>query len=207
MTTTTSTKGRTFPPEPLTRAEVLALIEAQGKRSPTGIRNRALIWTLYRGGLRITEALDLLVRNLDSPRLRVLHGKGEKPRTVALSPDAWAAIDLWLERRRRLPRVPRGSPVFCTLQGGHLGHSYITQMLARSKARAGIEKRIHAHGFRHTFASELIEEGHPLPLVQQALGHSNLETTARYLSRIGCEPRLVEALTNRPPIQAALVAG
>jgi site-specific recombinase XerD len=191
-----TTKGRKFPPEPLTRGEVMALIEANGRRSPTGLRNRALLWTLYRTGVRITEALDLQVKDLEPPKLRVLCGKGRKPRTVAMPPDAWAAVELWLARRRELG-VPKGAPVFCTLRGGYLGHGYIRQMLERLRARAGLEKRIHAHGFRHTFASELVEEGQPLPLVSKALGHSHLETTARYLGRIGAEPRMLAALADR----------
>lgn len=191
----TSTKGRKFPPEPLTRGEVMALIGANGA-SPTGVRNRALLWTLYRSGVRITEALDLQVKDLEAPKFRVLCGKGKKPRTVAMPPDAWAAVELWLARRRELG-VPKGSPVFCTLRGGYLGHGYIRQMLERLRVRAGLEKRIHAHGFRHTFASELVEEGQPLPLVSRALGHGHLETTARYLGRIGAEPRVLAVLADR----------
>lgn len=195
----TSTKGRKFPPEPLTRGEVMALIEANGARSPTGVRNRALLWLLYRTGLRITEALNLQVKDLERPKLRVLCGKGGKPRTVAMPPDAWAAVELWLERRRRLEQgpIPKGSPVFCTLRGGYLGHGYIRQLLEKLRRRVGLEKRIHAHGFRHTFASELVEEGQPLPLVSRALGHSHLETTARYLGRIGAEPQVLAVLSSR----------
>lgn len=194
----TTTKGRKFPPETYTRGEVMALIAAQGK-APTGIRNRALLWVLYRAGLRITEALDLQVKDLDPPKLRVVSGKGGKGRTVAMPPDAWAAVELWLERRRRLEQgpIPKGSPVFCTLRGGYLGHGYIRQMLERSRARAGLEKRVHAHGFRHTFASELVEEGIVLPVVSKGLGHASLETTAAYLQRIGAEPVVTHALANR----------
>lgn len=194
----TSTKGRKFPPETYTRGEVMALIAAQGK-APTGIRNRALLWVLYRAGLRISEALDLTVKDLDPPKLRVLLGKGGKSRTVAMPPDAWAAVELWLERRRRLEQgpIPKGAPLFCTLRGGHLGHGYIRQMLERCRARAGLEKRVHAHGFRHTFASELTEEGVVLPVVSKGLGHGSLQTTATYLQRIGAEPVVCAALANR----------
>jgi site-specific recombinase XerD len=198
-----STKGQTFPPEPLSRAEVRALIGACGKRSVTGIRNRALLWTLYRGGLRISEALDLQPKDLNEPQLRVLHGKGDKPRTLALPPDAWAAVALWLERRRQLG-VPRGCPLFCTISKGKLGkrlrHDYVSEALGRCRARAGIEKRVHCHGLRHTLASELVEEGTPMPLVQQVLGHADLGTTARYLQRIGATPRVVAAMSERAPL-------
>lgn len=196
---TNTTKGQTFPPEPLTRAEVSRLIGASSGTSSTGLRNRALFWTLYRGGLRLSEALALRPKDLDEPSVRILHGKGDKPRTVAMTPDAWAAVRLWLERRD----VPRGSTVFCTLQGEALDQAYVRKALGRCRVRAGIEKRVHAHGFRHTLASELVEEGQPLPLVQQVLGHADLGTTARYLQRIGATPHVVAAMTTRPTLQCA----
>lgn len=192
----TSTKGRTFPAEPLTRDEAMKLIAACG-RYPTGVRNRALLWTLYRTGMRISEVLELRAKDLNEPAIRVLYGKGKKTRTVAMLPDAWGAMGLWLARREALS-VPRGSPVFCTLKGHRIGHGYIRQMLARYAARAGIEKRVHAHGFRHTLASELVEEGVPLPIVQKALGHVDMSTTARYLQRIGATPHVVAAMAIRP---------
>ena len=71
-------------------------------------------------------------------------------------------------------------------------------MLARCRTRAGIERRVHAHGLRHTLASELVEEGVSLPLVMAILGHADLGTTARYLQRIGATPHVVAAMATRP---------
>lgn len=198
----TSTKGRKFPPEAYTRAEVFGLIDAQSATSPSGLRNRALIWMLYRTGLRITEALDLTLKDLDRPKVTVLRGKGGKRRTVAMSPDAWAALDVWLAVRKTKP-IPPGSSVFCGMRGQYIGHGYVRQFLARSKARAGVAKRVHAHGFRHTFASELAEEGVDLVVIQQALGHASLSQTATYLARLGHVPRVIDALANRPELLAA----
>ena len=197
----TSTKGRKFPPETYTKGEVFALIEGLSSTSASGIRNRALLWLLYRTGLRITEALDLRLQDLDRPKVTVALGKGGKTRTVAMSPDAWAALDLWLARRKA-KAVPAGSPVFCTLRGGWIGHGYIRQMLERAKAKGGVEKRVHAHAFRHTFASELAEEGVDLVVIQRALGHASLSQTATYLARLGHVPRVVDALVDRPGLAA-----
>ena len=80
-------KGKSFPAEILAPNEVRSLIQAASGRAPTGIRNRALIVMLYRGGLRISEALDLRLKDIDrqAGTVRVLHGKGDRARTVGFS--------------------------------------------------------------------------------------------------------------------------
>ena len=104
----------TFPPEPLTTDECRRLIAACSPRCPTGLRNRALIVALWRGGLRCSEALGLHPRDLDDGVLRVRRGKGGKYRTVAVDPEAWVVLQAWLERKAR---VGIGGPVFSTLRG------------------------------------------------------------------------------------------
>src|SRR5688572_8255761 len=100
----TSNRGKRFPAQPLTAEEVKALVRACSKRSGTGIRNAALIATLYRTGLRIGEALSVLPKDLDANAgsIRVLNGKGGTARTVAMDPGAWALLQLWLDRRTTL---------------------------------------------------------------------------------------------------------
>lgn len=99
-----STKGRTFPPEILTDAEVRRLIAACSPTSRTGIRSRALIVFLYRTGLRIAEALALFLKDvdLDGGMVRVLRGKGGRPRTVGIDAGARPEIEAWLALRARL---------------------------------------------------------------------------------------------------------
>jgi integrase/recombinase XerD len=86
MNNTRHNKGITFPPEPLTRDETLALMKACSRRAPTGIRDRALICLLWRGQLRISEALALKAADFDASActLRVLRGKGKKSRVVVI---------------------------------------------------------------------------------------------------------------------------
>ena len=88
-------KGKRFPAEVLTLDEIDRLVAAASRRSSTGIRARALILVLHRGGLRISEALALFAKDvdLDSGAVRVLRGKGAKPRTVALDAGACAAVE------------------------------------------------------------------------------------------------------------------
>ncbi len=181
----TTTKGRRFPPEPLTRAEVAALLQQCSRRAPTGIRNRALIAVLYRSGLRIGEALALrpVDVDLEAGSIRVLHGKGDRSRTVGLDPSGVAFVEQWLERRRQLG-LGRAATIFCTLKGEPVRQKYVRALMARLQAKAGIEKRVHPHGFRHTFASELRGEGVDIGVISKLLGHSSIATTAVYLDHV-----------------------
>lgn len=174
-------KGRTFPPEPLTEAEVGLLLRGCSLRAPTGIRNRALIAVMYRAGLRVSEALALRPAdvNLTDGTLRVLHGKGNKPRTVGLDAGAIDAVTRWMDRRREYGF--RNGPLFCTLDGGPVSDRYVRDMLKRQAAKAGLEKRVHPHGLRHTHAAELVREGVPMNVIRDQLGHASLAVTDRYL--------------------------
>jgi len=182
---TPANKGRRYPAEVLTADEVRALLKVCSTRAPTGIRNRALIVALYRGGLRISEALALKPKDLDrkAGTVRVLQGKGGKDRTIGFDSTAFAMIERWLDRRAAL-RVNGRRRVFCTLDGKPLKTAYVRALLPRLAGKAGIEKRVHAHGLRHTHAAELAREGVPMNVIQAQLGHSNLGTTSRYLAHI-----------------------
>ena len=98
-------RGRRFPPEVLTASEVHRLMGACSPESTTGVRNRVLIATLYRAGLRIAEALSLLPKDidLDAGTVRVLHGKGDRSRTVGIDAGATDLIRTWLKVREGLP--------------------------------------------------------------------------------------------------------
>jgi site-specific recombinase XerD len=194
---TPANKGLRYPAEILTAGEVRALIQGCSATAPTGVRNRALLVVLYRGGLRIGEALALFPKDVDPARgtVRVLHGKGDQARTVGLDPGALAVVERWLTERKKLGITARRR-LFCTLGGAPLKDAYVRQLLPRLATRAGIDKRVHAHGLRHTHAAELAEEGHPINLVQAQLGHSSLATTDRYLRHIA-PATLVAAMRRR----------
>jgi site-specific recombinase XerD len=180
--------ARRLPPEVLVAAEVHALMAGCSSRAPTGIRNRALIAVLWRSGLRLGEALALRPKDIDPVRgsVSVLHGKGDKHRTIGMDPQAFAVVERWLETRRRLG-IDGRAPVFCTLRGGELAQPYVRTLLPRLARKAGVAKRVHAHGLRHTCAFELAGEGMPPHLIQQHLGHSSLATTDRYLRHLGLQ--------------------
>jgi integrase len=182
-----------YPPEPLTISEARALIGACSPRCPTGLRNRALIVTLWRGGLRISEAIALHLRDLDNGVLRIRKGKGGRYRTVALDPEAWAVLQAWLERKARMGT---DGPVFSTLHGKPLQTSYVRNLFKRLGHKAHIAKRVHPHGLRHTFAAGLADEKVDIRIIQRALGHSSLGTTARYVDHLN-PTAVIDALKSR----------
>jgi site-specific recombinase XerD len=189
-------KGKRYPPEPLSPDEVAAIISGCSRRAPTGIRNRALLTLLYRSGLRVSEVLSLRPADvsLDKHTLRLVAG-GEASRTAGASltksgeaqtrgfhPSADDALARWLDTRKSLGI--RNGRLFCTLDGSPMSDDYVRGLLKRLAAKAGIEKRVHPHGLRHTFAVELEAAGVPVTVISKLLGHSSVAVTARYLDHL-----------------------
>ena len=198
------TRGTLLPPEVLTEGEVRALIGACSKRGVTGHRNRALLAILWRTGVRISEALELRPHDVDfrNGTVRVRLGKGLKPRTTVLSDlDALPLVERWLEKRGKLQTVVEGTPLFCTLKGTPTDPSYARHLLPRLAKRAGLERRVHPHGLRHTHAADLAIAGVPVLAIQQQLGHTSLVTTANYLRRVGVRLDVAQMIrgTAKPP--------
>ena len=200
------TRGKKLAPEVLTAAEVRALIGACSKRAITGIRNKALLAVLWRTGLRISEALDLMPHDVDYERgtVRVRFGKGLKSRTVVFNDlDCVALLEDWLRLRAELDGVGQGAPLFCTLVGTHVETSYIRHLMPRLARRCGLTRRIHAHALRHTHAADLAIAGVPVLAIQQQLGHASLSTTSDYLRRVGVPLRMVGAVRRDPAVGVA----
>ena len=187
---------RRLPPEVLSPDEIAAMMDACAD-TPAGIRNHALITVLYRAGLRINEALELRPKDLD-PRngaIRVLFAKGGRSRTVGMDGQAFDGLIRWLGIRADHGINGRDS-VFCMLDGRPLADSYIRVLFPRLGRLAGIAKRVHAHGFRHTHAAELRAEGVDIGIISKQLGHRTIATTARYLDHIA-PYAVIEALHGR----------
>ncbi len=169
--------------EPLDTSEVLALIGACSGKAPTGIRNRALIALMAGGGLRVAEALAVEMRDLGDGSVNVRKGKGSKQRRVGMTADLLPHVERWADRRESLG-LPRRAPFICTLDGGPVSQPYVRGLLRRLGPKAGIEKRLHPHGLRHTHAFRLANEGVPMHLLQRQLGHTSLATTDRYIGHL-----------------------
>jgi site-specific recombinase XerD len=182
---TNNKKHRGLPNEILTEDEVQSLIGACSHQSSTGIRNRALITILYRGGLRIGEALGLYIRDVD-PRagiLRVTNSKTQKTRFVRIDPMSFDVLRRWCDRRATLGLNGK-NPLFSTLSGETLKQAYVRALLPRLGRTAGIEKRCHAHALRHTHAAELARKQIPVDQIQLHLGHASKASTIRYISAV-----------------------
>ncbi len=190
-------KGKKYPPEVLSSDEISVLLKTPSNRAPTGIRNRALLYLGYRAGLRLSEALALYPKDVESDKgiVRVLHGKGDKARTVGLPMDACVALDRWLDKRKKL-KFGNKVPLFCTLDGKPISDAYVRALMKRLQERGGIDKRVHFHGLRHTCAWELAKTGVPMPIIQKALGHTSLQTTDRYLSHVAPHD-VIDVMKNR----------
>jgi site-specific recombinase XerD len=164
---------------------------------PTGVRNRALVVLLWRAGLRISEALALMPKDLDATEgtIRVLRGKGAKSRITPLDPESFAVIEKWAAVREKLGISARRT-LICTLKGTPVQTAYVRALLPRLAKRAGITKRCHPHGLRHSYACDLRREGIDVGVISKALGHSHISTTSLYLDHIS--PKLViDTLRNR----------
>jgi integrase/recombinase XerD len=180
----------------LTDGEIARLMTCAGTKSVRGTRICACMAILWRGQLRITELLTLRVDDidLDACTIRVQHGKRDRFRTVGVDPMTIAMVRQWLAKRPRFAKAD--SPLFCTSRGTPLRRNSVADTLKRLATKAGITKRVHAHGFRHKGACELAAEGVPTEIIRRQLGHSNLQTTTEYLRGISAQD-VIDAMRNR----------
>lgn len=168
-------------PGVLDEPEVARLLESAGGRDFAGLRNRALLETLYSGGLRVAEAVGLDVADaaLDSGLVRVREGKGGKERLAPIGRPAARAIAAWLDERR--PRAKGdGGPLFINANGGRLDVRSVRRIVDAAAEAAGLGRRVSPHTLRHSFATHLLDRGCDLRSVQELLGHEHVTTTQIY---------------------------
>jgi integrase/recombinase XerD len=169
-------------PRPLSVPEVEAILSAPSEGDVVGLRDRAILETLYGAGLRVSElvALDVDDVDLDDGSVRVM-GKGSKERVVPLGTMAGRAVAGYLTRARPdLARAASGPALFLNQRGGRLTRQGATQILKRAAGLAGVQKRVTPHTLRHSFATHLLEGGADVRVVQELLGHATLSTTQIY---------------------------
>lgn len=169
-------------PVVLTQKEAIKLLSQPNKRYPTGHRNYAMLVAMYRAGLRVSELISLKARHIDANRniITVIEGKGAKDRNIKVEPWVIDALLTWNAKRLQLPDPDKEKRLFVTLQGRQLRDRYVRTMVKREAAAAGIDKDIHPHTLRHTYATELLEAGYTIIEVQEQLGHSFVSTTQIY---------------------------
>ena len=157
----------------LSREEVKALLEA-----PTNLGHRAILATMYSAGLRVSEATNLKVSDLDRDR-KVIHvrgGKGNKDRQVMFAESLRDVLVAYWRWKRPTDWLFPGA-----IPGRPISREAVFETCQKAARRAGIAKPVHPHSLRHAFATHLLDDGVSLLVIQNLLGHANLKTTARYL--------------------------
>lgn len=170
-------------PQILSVEEIDAMIDAIDMSTFEGVRNRAIIETLYGCGLRVSELTNLEISRISfDDEFIIVLGKGSKERLVPMSPVSITAIRDYMEQRAEIP-VKNGEEniLFISRRGGRLSRMMIFYIVTGLAELAGVRKKISPHTLRHSFATHLLEGGANLRAIQQMLGHESISTTEIYL--------------------------
>lgn len=170
-------------PKSLTEDEVEALLNAPDTTTPLGLRDRAMLETLYATGLRVSELVGLTITQISLTQgvVKVI-GKGRKERLVPLGELAVEWVERFMNESRPL-LLTAGQPsasLFPSRLGEGMTRQAFWQLIKRYAMQAGINKPLSPHTLRHAFATHLLNHGADLRVVQLLLGHSSLSTTQIY---------------------------
>jgi integrase/recombinase XerD len=170
-------------PDVLSFDEIEGIIAAIDLSTPEGVRNKAMVETLYSCGLRVTELVNLKISclYLDIGFIKVI-GKGDKERLVPVGSSAIKHIELYKNNTRVHTPIKPGNEniLFLNRRGRKLSRVMIFMIIKDLAKHAGITKNISPHTFRHSFATHLVEGGADLRAVQEMLGHESITTTEIY---------------------------
>ena len=171
-------------PDTLSVQEIDTIIAAIDLSKPEGERNRAMIETLYSCGLRVSELIDLKLSDLyfEEGFIKV-SGKGDKQRFVPIGSTTQKYITLYRKHiRAHMPILDAHRDIlFLNRRGKQLTRAMIFTIVKRLTEKAGIQKKVSPHTFRHSFATHLLENGADLRAIQQMLGHESITTTEIYM--------------------------
>ena len=178
--TTVSPKLDKRLPHFLTIEDAKRLVESPDLSQPQGQRDRALLELLYASGMRVSELVNMNMEqiNLATNEIRVW-GKGSKERIVLIGAPASRALDTYINKgRRELLGGKKNNALFVSRYGGRLPARTVQKIL--TKYARNINKKVHPHILRHTFATHLLDGGADLKVVQELLGHADLSSTQIY---------------------------
>lgn len=170
-------------PKTLSESQVEALLQSPDVSTTLGLRDRAMLETLYATGLRVSElvGLGVLEVNLSDGVVRVTLGKGGKDRLVPMGAEAQHWVDRYLrEGRNVLLGQRRSDALFVTGRGGPMTRQAFWQLVRKYALKAGIHAPLSPHVLRHAFATHLLNHGADLRVVQMLLGHADISTTQIY---------------------------
>lgn len=170
-------------PDTLSVEEIDKIIDSIDLSVPEGQRNKAIIETLYSCGLRVSELVNLKISNIffNSGFIKIT-GKGNKQRLIPIGKIALKYIKIYLKEVRNTINIKKGNEdiLFLNKRGSKLSRVMIFIIIKRLTEKAGINKTISPHTFRHSFATHLVEGGADLRAVQEMLGHQSITTTEIY---------------------------
>jgi integrase/recombinase XerD len=170
-------------PDVLDPGEVEAILSQPDVSAPLGVRDRAILETLYATGIRVSELVTLTQANVfpDEHFIRVT-GKGSKERIVPIGRSALEWIGRYRSRTRPVLARARGASdaLFLNARGTPISRMAVWTIVRTCTRKSGIGKEVHPHTFRHSFATHLLEGGADLRSVQEMLGHVNISTTQIY---------------------------
>ncbi len=175
-------KSRTLP-HFLSAEDLGRLFDAPPADEPMGLRDRAILETMYSSGLRVSEVVGLDDGDLDfQAAILRIRGKGRKERLAPVGSFAIRALNRWLKVRRLHPHLKPGpaAPVFVNKYGRRLTTRSVGRMLEKHLKTSGLDRRTTPHSLRHSFATHLLDRGADIRSVQELLGHKSLVTTQIY---------------------------
>ena len=170
-------------PHFLNKADVDRLLAAPTADTALGVRDRAILETLYSAGLRVSELVGLELGDLDlADGVATVRGKGKRERLALVGDAARRALTLWLDARGTLLEGigRRSEAVFLNKNGTRLSTRSVGRLLVKYLKATGLDPRTTPHTLRHTFATHLLDAGADIRGVQELLGHKNLATTQIY---------------------------
>jgi len=169
-------------PHFLSEKDLLRLLEAPPADTPFGLRDRAILETLYSAGLRVSELVGLNLPDVDlDSGVATVRGKGKKERLALLGRQAMEALERWLAQRGTIsPRALSQPAVYLNKSGTRLTTRSIGRLLEKYLALAGLDPRTSPHTLRHSFATHMLDRGADIRSVQELLGHRSLTTTQIY---------------------------
>ncbi len=170
-------------PSVLTVEEIDSILSKPDVKEKLGLRDKGILEVLYACGLRVSELIEMKVSDLffDEEIIRVF-GKGSKERLVPIGKSAvkWTQKYLTESRPLLMKKAKSGNIVFLNNRGTKLSRMGLWKIVDRYVKEAGIQKEVHPHTFRHSFATHLLEGGADLRAVQEMLGHADISTTQIY---------------------------
>ena len=170
-------------PHFLSTTEIGRLLQAPPAATPMGLRDRAILETMYSAGLRVSETVGMNDGDLDLQEGLVrIRGKGRRERLAPIGSFAAKALTRWLKVRKLSPRGPSGTlaPIFTNKFGSRLTTRSVARMLLKYLKLTGLDLRTTPHTLRHSFATHLLDRGADIRSVQELLGHKSLVTTQIY---------------------------